>query len=183
MGMISSWWGSKTTDEKLNAIFRGITTVLTLGGALYCVHEVKESKRILNYAVQNIGDGVEVEVSEELINDAVARSAEKQIRKAVSDVVAMKRKEIQEDTREEVEARVRDARKEITGAVSERLAKECEKIHKKDILDEIREEAAEKLSDKLDNSIDEMTSEYAKNLENMGKVYEALAEKLGKKGE
>ena len=183
MGMIANWWKGMTAEEKLNAVFRGITALVTFGGAAFCVHEVRESNRILNYAVKNIGDGVEVEVSEDLIHDAVGKAAEKQIRKAVSDVVAMKRKEIQEDTREEVEARVRDARKEIVGAVSDRLARECEKIHKKDILEEIKEEASEKLSDKLDTSIDEFTDEYAKNLENMGKVYEALAEKLGKKGE
>ena len=76
MGMIINWWNRKTIDEKLNTLLKGVTTILMLGSAGYCIHEVKESKRLLEYAVDNIGDGVEVEVSEELIHDAVDKAAE-----------------------------------------------------------------------------------------------------------
>ena len=61
------------------------------------------------------------------------------------------------------------------------MAKEVEKVSKADILSDIKEKATEKLAEKLDDNLDSITDEYSKNLSNMGKVYEALAEKLQSK--
>ena len=69
----------------------------------------------------------------------------------------------------------------IMGEVSTQVAKECEKINRGDILDEIRKSATNKLVEKLDSNLDAVTDEYTKNLNNMGKIYEALATKLERK--
>lgn len=175
---IKTWWNSMTAAEKFGAIFRGITTGAAISGAVFCVHEVRKSRDILSFAVSNIGDGVNVEVSKDLIDMAVNRAANKQVSKAVNDVVREQTELIQKQTKEAVEERVCDIRHQITEKVTERVAEECKKINEHDMMKEIRDGAVEKLADKLDKNLDTITDEYTKNLTNMGKVYDALASKL-----
>ena len=178
---IQTWWNSMSPAEKVNSVLRGITTGAAIGGAAFCIHEVRKSRDILRFAVSNIGDGVNVEVSQDLINVAVDRAANKQVGKAVQEVVNEKKRLIQEQTREEVEERVRDVRHQITEKITEKVAEECKKINEHDMMKEIRDGATEKLAEKLDKNLDAITDEYTKNLSNMGKVYEALADKLQSK--
>ena len=178
---IKTWWNSMTPAERVGSVFRGITTGVTIGGAAFCIHEVRKSRDILSFAVNRIGDNVSVEVSQDLINLAVDRAANKQIGRAVQEVVREKKEAIQADTREEVEERVRDVRHQITEKVTEKVAEECKKINEQDMMKEIRDRATDKLAEKLDKNLDAITDEYTKNLSNMGKVYEALAEKMQSK--
>ena len=178
---IKTWWNSMNTTEKINAIFRGITTAVVGGGTVFCIHEMRQSKKILNQAVANIGDNVDVEVSDELIHRAVEKATQDQIRRHVRTATNETLYGIREQTKTEVEKTVKESYGKITEAVSDRMAKEVEKINKNDILNEIKEKATEKLAEKLDDNLDSITDEYSKNLSNMGKVYEALAEKLQSK--
>ena len=178
---IKLWWKSSTTSEKINMAFRGITTVASIGGAIYCGHEVHKSKELIRFAVGKIGDNVEVEVSDELIDTAVEKSAQQQIAKSVKAAADRSWRDIQEQTRTQVEKAVKESYGSITEEVGNRLARECEKLNKTDILDEIKAKAKEQLSEKFDEKLDEIADEYSKNLSNMGKVYEALAEKLNNK--
>ena len=178
---IKSWWNGMNTSEKINAIFRCITTAVTGAGTVFCIHEMKQSKRILNEAVSKIGDNVDVEVSEELIHKAVERAAYDQIRRHVRTATNETLYGIREQTKTEVEKAVKESYKKIAEAVSDSMSEEVEKINKNDILGDIKDKATEKLAEKLDEHLDSITDEYSKNLSNMGKVYEALAEKLQSK--
>ena len=184
MGIINSiktWWNSMTPAEKVGTIFRGITTGIIATGTVICIKEVRESRALISYAVDTAADGVEVEVSDELVQDAVGKAANEQVRKVVRNVVSQTESQIRADTNELVDLAVRESRKHITDAVTTRLADNCKKISEQDIMREIREQATEKLAEKLDKNLDAITDEYSKNLSNMGKVYEALADKLQSK--
>lgn len=178
---ISLWWKSLTLAEKVNAVFKGITSTALITGACCCVHEARKSSRMISYAVEKVGEGVEVELGQELIDEAVAKAANTQIAKTVKVAVDRDWQNIQSEAKKQVEDAVKENREKISGEVADALAKECEKIHKADILSDIRDKAKEALTEKLDEKLDDITDEYSKNLSNMGKVYEALAEKLQSK--
>lgn len=178
---IAMWWKSMTPADKFGTVFKGISTVACCVGAGCCIHEVRKSHDILDFAVDNIGNGVDVSVSEDLINSAVEKATQAQINKAVASAVSQNWTDIQKETVKEVREAVEKKRAEIAGEVSNTLAKECEKIHKADILNDIREKAKDALAEKLDSKLDDITDEYSNNLNNMGKVYQALADKLSTK--
>ena len=178
---IALWWKSSTTSEKISVIFRGITSTAAIGGAIYCGYEVHKSRQLVNFAVDRIGDSFEVEVSEELIDAAIEKSASQQVNKSVKAAADRSWRDIQEQTRTQVEKAVKERYSNITDEIGNRLARECEKLNKADILEEIKEKAKEQLSEKFDEKLDEIAEEYSKNLSNMGKVYEALAEKMNSK--
>ena len=178
---IRLWWKSMTPSEKVNAVFKGITSTAVVIGAGCCIHEVRTSRRLVSAAVDTIGDSVEVEVSQELIDAAVEKAANAHISKTVKAAVDRNWRDIQAETNKQVAEAVKANQEKISNGVADALAKECEKIHKADILGDIRDKAKESLTEKLDEKLDDITDEYSKNLSNMGKVYEALAEKLQSK--
>lgn len=175
------WWNSLSAIDKVNAVFKAVTATATVAGAAICVHEVKAGRNLVAFAVDSIGDSVEVEVSQELVDTAVTKATEKQIARTVQAAVDRDWRAIQEESRKKVGEAVEKSRDRISEAVAGELAKECEKVHKADILGDIRDKAKDVLAEKLDSKLDEITDEYSKNLNNMGKVYEALADKLNSK--
>ena len=178
---ISLWWKSLTPAEKVNAVFKGITSSALVIGAGCCVHEARSSRKMISYAVDKVGEGVEVELGQELIDEAVSKAANAQIARTVKVAVDRDWQNIQAEAKKQVESAVKENREKISEGVADAMARECEKIHKADILSEIRDKAKEALTEKLDEKLDDITDEYSKNLSNMGKVYEALAEKLQSK--
>lgn len=178
---VKLWWKSLSPVAKVNVIFKSITSVALIAGAGVCIHEANESRKLVNFAVDSVGEGVDVEISQDLIDTAVSKAAERQISKTVKAAVDRDWRDIQEASRKKVCDEVEKSREKISEAVAEELAKECEKIHKSDILSDIRDKAKTVLAEKLDEKLDDITDEYSKNLSNMGKVYEALAEKLNSK--
>ena len=178
---IKSWWESMTPAEKINSVFRGITTLIVGGGTVVCVHEVRKSKNMIDFAVKDASELVNIEVSDALIEEAVKNAANCQIRKSVQAAADEASRQIRDETSAQVEEAVRDARRQISDSVSNKLEEECRKINEHEIMKEIRDKAADKLADKLDKNLDTITDEYSKNLSNMGRVYEALADKLQSK--
>ena len=174
-------WKTMTAAEKAGVIFKGTAATATVIGACVCVHETRKCRDILDYAVQKADDKLDIEISQDLIDEAVAKAADKQIAAAVKVAVDREWKDVQEETRTQVRNTVKDCYGEITDAIGERLAKECESLHRTDIVNSIRDKAKDKLAEKLDDKLDQITDEYSKNLTNMGKVYEALADKLNSK--
>lgn len=174
-------WKAMTTAEKFSLILKTITSVAMIGSAAYCIHEVRESHDLVNFAVSKVGDNVEVEVSNELIQAAIQQSAEQQVKRVVIAAAAQANMDISEKTATEVKRAVTDSYDKIMDEVSGRVSKECDKINHSDILADVRKSATNKLVEKLDGNLDTITDEYTKNLNNMGKVYEALASKLERK--
>ena len=178
---ISMWWKSMTPIEKVNAIFKGLTTTATVIGAGCCVHEARHSRQLVQFAVDKVGEKVDVEISQDLIDASVAAAANAQISRIVKSAVERDWRDIQAETHKKVAEAVNENTEKISGEVADVLAKECEKLHKADILSDIRDKAKDVLAEKLDEKLDDITDEYSKNLSNMGKVYEALADKLSSK--
>lgn len=178
---IKTWWTTKTPVEKVETVFNAIASVAMIGGAAYCGHKLKEDQELIQFAVGKIGDSVDVKVSDDLIDESVKKATEKKVAEAVNRASWEAINDIREETKTQVRNTVKDAYGKITTEVSDRLAKECEKLNKTDILNDIRDKAKESLSEKFDEKLDDIAEEYSKNLSNMGKIYEALAEKMNQK--
>lgn len=178
---IKTWWDNKTLDEKFDVILKGIATIGMVGGAIYCGHTLHEDRKLIEHAVSNIGDRVDICVSDELVESAVNRAAAVQTRRIVESVTDKCSSQIRNETKEAINDAVRDTRRQITDQVSDRLAEACKKMDEREIMDEIKKKSVDALTEKLDKNLDAITDEYSKNLESMGKVYTALADKLQSK--
>ena len=182
---IKTWWKTSTPNEKISTIFKGITAGAAIVGGFACWNESRKCRKQLEEAVGEIGDGVNVEVSDEFIRqvtgDRIREISTAQIRKTVNTAMNANWREIQQETRDQVTRAVRDNYNRITDEVAGRISKECDTLYRSELVKDIRDKASEKLTDKLDSKLDEITDEYTKNLNNMGKVYEALAGKISKK--
>ena len=179
---IKAYFKGLTPSEKIDVVFHIILGGLAFGGVIYCRHTLNKSEELLAKAVSNVASGIgDVTISDELIDLAIEKKVGDQVEREVSRAMALCARDIRSTTKEKVEEAVKDTRHQITESVTNRISEECRKIYEDDLKKEIRDKAAEKLSEKLDSAIDTVTDDYAKNLNNMSKIYEALAEKINKK--
>ena len=182
---IKTWWKTSTPNEKIGTIFKGITAAAAIIGGAACWKESRKCRKQLETAVGKIGDGVNVEISDEFVKQVTGEQirdiSDRQIRKTVNTALNANWREIQQETRDQVTRAVRDNYHRITDEVAGKISKECDTLYRSDIIKDIRNTASEKLTEKLDCKLDEITDEYTKNLNNMGKVYEALASKISGK--
>lgn len=182
---VKTWWKTSTPSEKIGTIFKGVTAVAAITGGAMCWNESRKCRKQLEKAVGKINDGVNVEISDDFVRqvteNAIERISRDQVRKTVNTAMNANWREIQQETRDQVTRAVRDNYSKITDEVAGKISKECDTLYRSDIVKDIRDKASEKLNDRLDSKLDEITDEYTKNLNNMGKVYEALASKISGK--
>ena len=80
---------------------------------------------------------------------------------------------------------VRDAVKESYGKlskiVSDTIAKEAAKIDGSQIMEEATEKAKEMLLQRFDGKLDGLMSDYQRNLDNVGKIYQSIASSMADK--
>lgn len=178
---IRSWWKGMTVEERISSVFRGVTATAAVGGAIYCASTMKKDKRLIENAVSAIGDKVDVEVSQDLIDMAVARAVEKQVKNAVNTVVRQNWTDIQDLTKDSVNKAVVKNQDKIESAVAERMAKELDKVDRDELVNDIKDKAKDALVEKLDSKLDDITDTYSQNLDSMSKIYNSLADKLASK--
>lgn len=161
----------------------GAVTAVSLGCLGYSVYRERKLSKALQNAIKHVSDLTEVSVSEGIVNrgitDAVERECGKVARRAVEDVA----KDIAAKTQKTVSAAVDQQYAKIKEGVADAFAKEVVKIDKDDIMADITEKAKELLIERFDGKLDGLLSDYNRNLENVGKIYQSIAESMsGKSG-
>lgn len=179
--MFNAFWKSLSPIEKVRFIFYSVVGTASIAGSIVCCREAKKGHDIQAQAMKNIEKGLDIEISEDVVNKAVAKAVESQAKAAARDVADTIYHDIRDDVREKVENSVHDYYKQINDEVANRMKKECEKIYKDQLLIDIKNKAAEKLEESLDSKLDDIAEKYCDNLDNMSKIYSALAEKMNSK--
>ena len=181
MSMFGAYWKSLSASEKVTFVMRTIFGVAIVGAGAACYKSCKESKDIVKAATKKIADGVDVEISDEVVRKAIEKAARDSANKAVRDAAESAMKDIRDEVNTQVTRSVRDCYGQITDAVGDRIKRECEKMYKEQILEDVKENATKKLTEKFDSKLDDIAEKYTENLDNMGKIYGALADKLSTK--
>ena len=125
----------------------------------------------------------EVKVSEGIVNRGITEAVERECgriaRKAAEDVAH----DISLQTQKKVAAAVDQQYARIKEGVADAFAKELARVDKDDIMEDITEKAKELLVEKFDGKLDSLLNDYNRNLENVGKIYQSIAESMtDKKG-
>jgi hypothetical protein len=80
---------------------------------------------------------------------------------------------------------VRDAVKESYGklskTVSDAIAREAAKVDSNQIMEDATEKAKEMLLERFDGKLDGLMSDYQRNLDNVGKIYQSIASSMADK--
>lgn len=149
------------------------------------IFAVKSNKRMqktcnkLDVAVDAIADKVEINVQDEVVEEAIKLAANRYAHDAVRNI----EKDILNETRKEIAAEVKKsvdlAYANLKAGVKEELDRQIRDIDISGIKKQVIEEASEKAKDKFSNELDSIAARFSSDLESSSKIYKTIADKLG----
>jgi hypothetical protein len=76
---------------------------------------------------------------------------------------------------------VTNSKGSIKQAVTEKIAREVADIDRSELMQDITEQAKKLIVDKFEGKLDGIAADYSRNLDNVGKIYQSIAETMQKK--
>jgi hypothetical protein len=85
------------------------------------------------------------------------------------------------ETTAKVRGAVQQCQGKIQKAVTDAIAREAAKVDQSAIMEEATERAKEMLLERFDGKLDGLMSDYQRNLDNVGKIYQSIASSMADK--
>ena len=171
-------------EKKLQKIER-ITLVVLSGAsvvaALYCHNQMRKSVKLLNKAADSVAELTVVDVQQGIIDRAINNAANREVGRVVSRAVRTIEDDMTSETQKRVRGAVQQCQGKIQKAVTDAIAREAAKVDQSSIVEEATERAKEMLLERFDGKLDGLMSDYQRNLDNVGKIYQSIASSMADK--
>lgn len=168
-------------DNRVWLIFTGVVTLIGVGTGIYCRRQMKKTFKLVSKAAESVADMTVVDIQNDIVDMAVNNAANREVGRVVNRAVRL----VEDDMTRQTQKYVRDAVKESYGklskTVSDAIAKEAAKIDGSQIMEEATEKAKEMLLQRFDGKLDGLMSDYQRNLDNVGKIYQSIASSMADK--
>lgn len=146
--------------------------------AIDCANKMRTISNRLNMTVKDLVDGVNINVSETLINESVEKEVKKEVKyqvekaanKAAADIVSSYKSEIINVVEEEFENQKDE--------VGRSLRKKIEDIDLRELKREVVREAKEDCARKLKKDLEEISDKYTEQIDSMTSIYSTIASKI-----
>lgn len=156
---------------------------VSVAAGIYSHKQLKKVVKLFDKAADNVAELAVVDVQQSIIDRAINNAADREVSKAVSRAVRLVEDEITGETTKRVRNAVQQSYGKLQKAVTEAIAKEAAKVDQSVIMEDATERAKEMLLERFDGKLDGLMSDYQRNLDNVGKIYQSIASSMaGKAG-
>lgn len=149
--------------------------------AVYCHHELRRTVRLVSKACDHVGELTVVDIQHDVVDRAINNAAAHEVGRVVNHAVRC----VEDDLARQTQKCVRDAVKESYGklskSVSDAIAREAAKVDGNRIMEDATEKTKEMLLERFDGKLDGLMSDYQRNLDNVGKIYQSIASSMADK--
>lgn len=149
--------------------------------AVYCHHELRRTVRLVSKACDHVAELTVVDIQHDVVDRAINNAAAHEVGRVVNHAVRY----VEDDLARQTQKCVRDAVKESYGklskSVSDAIAREAAKVDGNQIMEDATEKAKEMLLERFDGKLDGLMSDYQRNLDNVGKIYQSIASSMADK--
>ncbi len=149
--------------------------------AVYCHHELRRTVRLVSKACDHVAELTVVDIQHDVVDRAINNAASHEVGRVVNHAVRC----VEDDLARQTQKCVRDAVKESYGklskSVSDAIAREAAKVDGNQIMEDATEKAKEMLLERFDGKLDGLMSDYQRNLDNVGKIYQSIASSMADK--
>lgn len=171
-------------EERITKIERIACAVLagaSVVAAVCCYRNMRKSLKLLNKAVDSVADLTVVDVSQSIIDRAINSASDREVGRAVNRAVRVIEDDLTNETQKRVRGAVQQSYGKLQKAVTDAIAKEAAKVDQNAIMEEATEKAKELLLERFDGKLDGLMSDYQRNLDNVGKIYQSIASSMADK--
>ena len=158
-------------------VIGGLMVVGSVVAAVYCGKKLKDVMGIVNSAVTDVSNLTYIDVQQAVVDKAVERAAANAAGKAVKATEGLMR----DTVATAVSNAVTNAKGPLKQAVTDKIAMEVALIDKSELVSDIEEQAKQLIVDKFEGKLDGIASDFSRNLENVGKIYQSIAESMTQK--
>lgn len=158
-------------------IFLGLLAIA--GGAGYIGYTQSRINKIddmITVAVNDISETVEVSISDEMLETAMQRAVDREVKYIANGV----KNEVSAELRSGVKKSVHSSANDIKSSVKTEIERQVKNIDLSDMEREIVSQAKEAVADKFDRKLDNLLEEYNENLQNVKKIYDSIAKSIAK---
>lgn len=149
--------------------------------AVYCHHELRRTVRLVSKACDHVAELTVVDIQHDVVDREINNAAAHEVGRVVNHAVRC----VEDDLARQTQKCVRDAVKESYGklskSVSDAIAREAAKVDGNQIMEDATEKAKEMLLERFDGKLDGLMSDYQRNLDNVGKIYQSIASSMADK--
>jgi len=164
------------TTQKLSIV--GISLgLISIGYSFY--NQAKLERTLIN----KMADGITLDISDTMMNEAVNVAVEKEVAKAVKNISREISYTARTDIHNAVKAEVDLAQSSIVSSVSDEIAEQVADIDLRKLKEEVREKAKEMVVAKFDDNLDSILDDFKERLSSISKIYGSIADGITKKSE
>lgn len=167
--------------RKIERIGLCVLTGVSVIAAVYCHKQMKKTFRLVNKAADNVADLTVVDVQQGIIDRAINNAASREVGRAVNHAVRIVEDDILNETQKRVRGAVQQSQGKIQKAVTDAIAREAAKVDQSAIMEDATQKAKEMLLERFDGKLDGLMSDYQRNLDNVGKIYQSIASSMADK--
>ena len=147
---------------------------VSVAAAIYCGKKLKDVMGVVNSAVTDVFSLTYIDVQQAVVDKAVEKAAQNAAGKAVKATEGLMTTMVERA----VSNAVVNAKEPLKQAVTEKMAREIAMIDKSELTDAIEESAKAMILEKFEGRLDGIAADFSRNLENVGKIYQSIAETM-----
>ena len=145
--------------------------------AVYCHHELRRTVRLVSKACDHVAELTVVDIQHDVVDRAINNAAAHEVGRVVNHAVRC----VEDDLARQTQKCVRESYGKLSKSVSDAIAREAAKVDGNQIMEDATEKAKEMLLERFDGKLDGLMSDYQRNLDNVGKIYQSIASSMADK--
>ena len=149
--------------------------------AVCCHRQMKKTVKLVSKAAEGVADLTVVDIQHDIVDMAINNAANYEVRRVVNRAVHNVEDEMIYQTQKYVRDAVKESYGKLSKTVSDAIAKEAAKVDSNQIMEDATEKAKEMLLERFDGKLDGLMSDYQRNLDNVGKIYQSIASSMADK--
>lgn len=162
---------------KETKMFFGILAAAGTAGYVGYLHsKLNNLSEMINTAVDDLSGKVEVNISEDMLDAAVQRAVDREV-KYISNRISH---EVSSEMRGQVKKSVDLYTSDIKASAAKEIERQVKNIDISDMEREVVARAKDAVADKFDRKLDNLLEEYNENLQNVKKIYGSIAKSIAK---
>lgn len=178
----------KTREEQFEEKMRKLERIglCVLAGAsviaaVYCHRQMKKTVKLVSKAAEGVAELTVVDIQHDIVNMAINNAANREVGRVVNRAVHNVEDEMIHQTQKYVRDAVKESYGKLSKTVSDAIAREAAKVDSNQIMEDATEKAKEMLLERFDGKLDGLMSDYQRNLDNVGKIYQSIASSMADK--
>lgn len=167
--------------RKLERIGLFILTGASVIAAVYCHRQMKKTVKLVSKAAEGVAELTVVDIQHDIVDMAINNAANREVGRVIKRAVHNVEDEMIHQTQKYVRDAVKESYGKLSKTVSDAIAREATKVDSNQIMEDATEKAKEMLLERFDGKLDGLMSDYQRNLDNVGKIYQSIASSMADK--